>query len=252
MKSEFLKVKRNIFFWIVLIGIISLGIMAVLSEIKIPDSLMTKPVIFNKINNVNYYYVIIINSSFSYFFILFFSLLTLVFYEVDHHLLKNAFAYNFRKSNLNILLNKALSVFFTCLFFYLVFCVLALSNLDLFQKNKIEQLYSFSLLFLLKYVINSFFLISILILVQAILKNMWLYLFFIIMNLSALFLVERQYSFFSWYVNALAFMLKFMKNRSFNITENYQSELFLAATFLILLLSFYYIEKIRYKQIRPQ
>jgi hypothetical protein len=252
MKSEFLKIKKNILFWIILILMIGNGISVAMTKQKVSKYDLEKPIIFNGVPNGDYYLVLITSSIFSYYFVLFLALISFVVYQIDAGLFKKAYAYNFKRSLLAILFNKIIFVYviclisFTCLYFAALY-----NNLDIINKGIVGNINLFALVFYVKYVANSFFLIGILILLQSLIKNMWLYLLFVIVNLSSLMFINRQYSLFSWYVNALAVRNKFTWNRSFDITHSYQSELFLLITFLIFLFSYLYYEKVNYKKVKP-
>jgi hypothetical protein len=251
MKSEFLKLKKNIFFWIVLLVIFCFGLRTSFLNQTIPNHFIAKPIIFNQVSSLDNYFVALTNTMFGYYFLLFFSIFTLIIFQSDNALFKKIYIYNFNRSHLSILFNKTAAVFIICLILYSSFIIFSLYNLGLTQQDKFAKVYLFVFAYFLKYIVNSFLLIVSLILLQALLKNIWLYILFIAINISTIFFIDQQYSLFSWYVNALAVLNKFSRNKSFDLTHSYQSELFLLITFLIFLFSYLYYEKVNYRKVRP-
>ncbi len=251
MRIEFLKLKKSISFWLISFIFIALTLYLLVNYNQ-STAFHKNLISYNHVKNENYFLIVLFNSITSYITIFYLSFLSFLLYDVDRQIFNNNFYYNFKIKSYLILFNKIMVAFIIILLWYLLslsFTIFSIKQIDVKTLLTILPLIK---IFAFKFLINTFILITILIILQSLIINRWAYFLFIILNISSLIFINEQYSIYAWYVNSLGFITSVLTKKDLSLIINYNSEYFLIATVLILLVIFTYNEKVKHKQVRPQ
>jgi hypothetical protein len=250
MKIEFLKLKFSPIFWLITVVFILLNLYFILNFNQ-PTTLVGESISlsFNNINDRNLFPIVFFNSFIAYTSIIYLSFVSFVIFETDNHVLKNDLYNNFKTSSTLILANKVIFILSIQAIIYLIFLIFIILTTIKVNYNAFSIILPLIILLGVKYFINTFIMISILIIFQYLLKNNWSYFLFVILNIAGLTFINQQYSIYSWYINSLAYVTIVLRNNIVHLT--YDSEYLLISLFFILIFIFIYFETTKYKQIRP-
>jgi hypothetical protein len=251
MKTEYLKLKNNIAFWVISIIFIGSNLYFVLNSDFNLKNYLERPIYFNNEKNDSFYNVLLFHSFLAYSSVLYFSFLSFVLFSCDKNLIEKKYLYNFQIKTYQLLINKCLILLLLIFLNYSFLLTIMVFNIKTIDLDILYSLKSIIFVFSIKFIVNTFCLFLILTLVQYFFKNNWFYLLFVFINIASLSFINKQYSIFEWYVNSLAIFFSARQTRNLNLSINYNSEYLLIAVCFILIFIFSYYEIRKYKQIRP-
>jgi hypothetical protein len=242
MKIEFLKLIKNIpilsilIFWIII------------SVLNFPRSQTKFSILeifeFNGIVNNANPFVFIFNSVNAYISVIIIPVICHLAFIKDAGIYKAARAHFLKKSLFIITFFKLLAIgtilALTYLVIFLIYCIVIYYRFDVSLLKSIALITFFYLKFVCISTLFSYFLLLLQSLISY--KRTVLYYAFYLLGLGSLAIsIEFNYTPFNWFVNGLGYFSRLHSSKSFQVAQDFNSELLMASLVSVLCLIFYFL-----------